>query len=272
VNTWHRDISDLGISVHEGALLSTAFFILLALWLFKTGHEFGWQLALVGAGSALSVWITLEIVEHAIREDRNQQWMKVKSLTYMTIINDIRYIVVDAPVDSDEMMIRVNLINGDINYPSEFTTNIIKDIAKDMRIEYKQANDRLDELYDQYGFDEDKLKELDEFLMMDTRIKSYESYCKMVDYLIQDLRINLIPRTLLLSSDQDINLALTKFEAFYREYQQDLRMGFDFSDNYTHPAVRLVEELSDLYDTLQKNMPSGEENITYQFKDPGPFL
>ncbi len=98
--------------------------------------------------------------------------MKVKSLTYMTIINDIRYIVVDAPVDSGEMMVRVNLINGDINYPSEFTTNIIKDIAKDMRVEYKQAKDRLDELYDKYEFNENKLKELDEFLIRQCAISS----------------------------------------------------------------------------------------------------
>jgi hypothetical protein len=172
VKTWHRDLSDLGLSIRESSLLIAAFFTELALWLHSEYRDFGWQLALTVAGAAVSVWITLEIVEHAIREDRDQQWMKVKSLTYMTIINDIRYIVVDAPVDSGEMMVRVNLINGDINYPSEFTTNIIKDIAKDMRVEYKQAKDRLDELYDKYEFNENKLKELDEFLIRQCAISS----------------------------------------------------------------------------------------------------
>ncbi len=110
MKTWHRDLSDLGLGIHEGALLFTAFFILLSIWLYDLDYDFGWQLALAGAGSSASVWITLEIVERAIKQDRDQQWEKVKSLTYMTIINDIRYIVIEAPVDSAESWDRINLM------------------------------------------------------------------------------------------------------------------------------------------------------------------
>lgn len=291
METGLRDRPDMGIAIRKGAILITALFVVLGLMLYNAGREFEWQLSLTAAGSAASVWITLEIVERAIKEDRDRQWEKVKSLTYMTIINDIRYIVTTVPLDSGDMWDRINLINGEINYPSKFTTNIILDIAKELQTEYDQIFakhnqmldeldekelDRLDELDRLYRLRGDKLDEnefdkLYEYKKYDRAMHSLRGYCKSIEYLIQDMRTILIPRTLLLSTDPEVNLALTEFEAFTREFHEDLKTPDVFSGGY-EPVVQLLKELAKLYDVLQSKMSSEKGNITYKFKEPEPLL
>jgi hypothetical protein len=131
-----RSGSDLGLGIREIALFLTAFLIILGYFWSSNKEEFGWQLLLTAAGAVFSIWVTLVIIEHAIKKDREDQWQKVKSLTYMTIINDIRYIVTKIPLDTGNATDCINLINGEINYPDEFTTNIIYDLAKEIEKEY----------------------------------------------------------------------------------------------------------------------------------------
>ena len=248
---------DLGIGIREGALLSAYILGFLSYWSYRNGMEFGWQFFLAAAGISLSVWVTLEVIERAIREDRERQWQKVKSITYMNIINDIRYIVTSVPLDTGNAIDCINLINGEINYPAEFTTNIILDLAKELRAEYELNDDvkGIDDMSDEES---------------EAREKNLRAFYKSIRYLIEDIKTNLIPRTLLLSSDSEVNLALTRFDAFIRDFQEEIKYSWDLSEISNQIAL-LLDELASLYDVLQRNMPPRDGDNPYKFKVPSPF-
>lgn len=92
---------------------------------------------------------------------------------------------------------------------------------------------------------------------------------------IEDLKANLIPRTILLSSDLELNLALTRFEAFIREFQEDAKAPYDISE-VLDLVIQLFNELAVLYDILQRSIPQKDiplniEDRTYKFKVPPPI-
>ena len=251
---------DLGIGIREGALLSAYILGFFSYWSYRNGMEFGWQFFLAAAGISLSVWVTLEVIERAIREDRERQWQKIKSLTYMNIINNIRYIVTRVPLDTGNAIDCINLINGEINYPAEFTTNIILDLAKELRAEY--------------GFNDDD-KDIDdmsdeELRESEGKEKNLHAFYKSIIYLIEDIKTNLIPRTLLLSSDSEVNLALTRFDAFIRDFQEEIKYSWDLPETSNLIAL-LLDELASVYDVLQRKMPPRDGDNPYRFKVPSPF-
>lgn len=252
--------SDLGIGIREGALLLATTFGIVSYWCYLGGMEFGWQFLLAAAGSVFSIWVTLEVIERVIREDRELQWQRVKSLTYMTIINDIRYIVTMLPLDTGNAIDCINLINGEINYPDEFTTNIILDLAKELRAEYGLNDD---------GKDKDDMSD-EELRQSEEKEKNLRAFYKNISYIIEDIKTNLIPRTLLLSSDSDVNLALTRFDAFIRDFQEEIKYSWDLSET-SNLIASLLDELASVYDVLQRNMPPRGEDNPYKFKVPSPF-
>ncbi len=140
-----------------------------------------------------------------------------------------------------------------------------------MHTEYEQIIASYEKIMANLELNDYESKESDESEEIDIKMNSIYGFCKSIDYLIQDLINNLIPRTLLLSNDQEVNLALTRFEAFIREFRNDIKMGLPFPEDCL-PVVQLLDELADLYDVLQRKIPTKNGDIAYKFKIPEPFL
>ena len=95
--------------------------------------------------------------------------------------------------------------------------------------------------------------------------------CNEIIGIIDDLRITLIPRVLQLSDDEEVNLALLRFEAFSREFTEDKRKAWVFSDIF-NSVVRLLEESARLYEILLRKIPLQNGDFTYRFREPTPYL
>ena len=102
------------------------------------------------------------------------------------------------------------------------------------------------------------------------KIKNLHAFYKSIIYLIEDIKTNLIPRTLLLSSDSEVNLALTRFDAFIRDFQEEIKYSWDLPETSNLIAL-LLDELASVYDVLQRKMPPSDGDNPYRFKVPSPF-
>lgn len=216
----------------------------------------------------MSVWITLTIIERAIKTDREQQWEKVKSLTYMTILNNIRYMASQFPetyaLDFETINNHMEIINIDVNYPRKEVSDEIIGLAKD-----------IDRIYTNRKFTDDILVEAelsDEESVIRDRERGYlKHYFNEIGWILEDMRITLIPRVLQLSDDEEVNIALLRFEAFSREFLEDKRTEWLFSDIFGS-VIQLLDESGILYEVLQRNMPPRNGDFAYHFREPAPFL
>lgn len=142
--------TDLGLGIRELTYFLTYTFMVFSYWGFMEGKDFGWQLSLTLAGASMSVWITSTVIERAIKKDREQQWEKVKSLTYMTILNNIRYMASQFPetgaLDFETMDNHMEIINIDVNYPRKDVSDAIMGLAKDINDIYKSRKEFLDDI------------------------------------------------------------------------------------------------------------------------------
>lgn len=97
-------------------------------------------------------------------------------------------------------------------------------------------------------------------------------YCNEIGWVLEDMRITLIPRVLQLSDDEEANLALLRFEAFSREFLEDKRKMWLFSDSdIFNSVIQLLDESGRLYQVLQRKMPQ-KRDLAYRFREPTPFL
>ena len=97
-------------------------------------------------------------------------------------------------------------------------------------------------------------------------------YCNEIGWVLEDMRITLIPRVLQLSDDEEANLALLRFEAFSREFLEDKRKMWLFSDSdIFNSVIQLLDESGRLYEILQRKMPQ-KRDLAYRFREPTPFL
>lgn len=215
----------------------------------------------------MSVWITLTVIERAIKNDREQQWEKVKSLTYMTILNNIRYVASKFPetnaLDFETMNNHMEIINIDVNYPRKDVSNAILGLAKEINGIYKSRKEFLDDILVELNDEESDIRERE--------IGYLKSYCDEISWVLEDMRITLIPRVLQLNDDEEVNLALLRFEAFSREFLEDRRKGWIFSNIFSS-ATQLLDESGRLYEILQRKMPPQNGDFAYRFREPTPFL
>jgi hypothetical protein len=261
--------TDLGLGIREVTYFLSYTFMVFSYWGLIEGNNFGSQLSLTLAGAAMSVWITLTVIERVIKKDRDMQWEKVKSLTYMTILNNIRYMVSQFPetstLDLETMMNHMDVINTDVNYPRKDVSDEIIGFAKDISDVYKNRREFNEDFYFEAELsDEESEARNDE-------MRSLIFYYGQISWIIEDMRITLIPRVLQLGDDEEVNLALLRFEAFSREFLEDQRTGWSFSDIFCS-AIQLLDESGRLYEVLQRKMPPQNGDFAYHFREPTPYL
>jgi len=259
----------LGLGIRELAYFLTYTFMVFSYWGLIGGNNFGSQLSLTLAGAAMSVWITLTVIERVIKKDREQQWEKVKSLTYMAILNNIRYMASQFPetdtIDFETINNHIDIINTDVNYPRKDVSDEIIKLAEDLNKIYKNRNEFSDDI-----LIEAELSDTESA----TRYHESESlkhYFNEIGWILEDMRITLIPRVLQLSDDEEVNLALLRFEAFSREFLEDKRTGWFFSDIFSS-AIQLLGESGRLYEVLERKIPPQNMEFAYRFKEPTPLL
>ena len=262
--------ADLGLGIRELAYFFTYTLMVFSYWGFKGGNEFEWQLSLALSGAAMSVWITLTIIERAIKNDREKQWEKVKSLTYMTILNNIRYVASQFPetgaLDFETINNHLIIINTDVNYPRKYVSDEIISLAKYINYIYKSRKEFSDDILVEAELSDE------ESVTREHEIGYLRYYCNEIAWVLEDMRITLIPRVLQLSDDEEANLALLRFEAFSREFQEDKRKMWLFSDsNIFNSVIQLLDESGRLYEVLQRKMPQ-KRDFAYRFREPVPFL
>jgi hypothetical protein len=206
------------------------------------------------SGAALSIGITLTIVDFVIKADRGQQWEKVKSLTYEAIMSNLMGIALFLPscFGSERMILDYEFIfldaigDGIVTDGNVVSDTIIK-MAKAMenKVEPRDIEDGWDRVFLskwQIPLEKSTIKELQ------TNYAFLKSH-------IQEMRIILIPRVLRLSEDQEVNAALLRFEKYASLFEsQLLRNGLEKKEILldAETIISLLEVIGNLYEIMKR--------------------
>ncbi len=196
-------------------LISFVIFLVAALWLYIRNLEFQSQIAFILAEAAISIPITLILIEWVIKRDREKQWEKVKSLTYKTILFNISYVAYKLPMEipfylDGSKEFRNIIEKGVLNVPDpqKEVSYAILEFAEIVRtIQNRLLKENREQLGDDKWYD-------NMYLYSEMILK----YNQETDWLLADIRLILIPRVLQLSDDQEVNSALLDFENHIRGF------------------------------------------------------
>ena len=164
------------------------------------------RLALTASGTAISIFITLTIVQRAIKEDRNRQWQGVKLRTYLVILGHLSNIALSFHLyhtqfrgtkDSDNC---IDILRRSTYDPKEEVSKAMMDFA-----DIAKAKHSPEESFDK---------------KVTTRLVMFYDSMNM---LVNDLNLILIPRVLQLSDNDEMHKTLSDLEYLSSNLQ---RKGF----------------------------------------------
>lgn len=202
--------------------------------------------------------VSLILIEWVIKKDRERQWERVESLTYMTILYNLCCIAYSIPrympIDSDIESRCKEIIKTGISNPRNEVSNAISDLAKTTKESIQRWEQDTDNLINQQKYDEYDQRNR---WLCNQLIECEDD----IGWFIRDIRVTLIPRVLQLSDNQEINSGLLDFENMTRDAEFLMRWQRT-SENVVldHEIfVRLLEETAKLYSLIQKMTPMSED-------------
>lgn len=303
---WH---GGSGIIARETALVLMIVFIVLSFFICADKKDFWWQLSLTIAGMAASIWITLVVIERAIKRDREHQWEKVKSLTYMNILNGIIYIalgiaeeVAGSIIDTDYKLYDCTyMLSSGVNSPGEYISVYISDILETTKDGCNKCKYRgslcvdFDNLDEPGYIDEfDDTDELDYLGQLNNMNKSYfieefndteelgdneaeeSPQCpwKRLPLCIKniDKLIDDIITTLIprvLIFNDDPEVNLALTR--FETVVREFRQGRGLLE-FKEYIIKLLQESIELYEILQRKLPEQRGDPVYIFKEETAFL
>ena len=236
------------IGIGELGLIAFVIFLLIAFWFDII--EWHWShVFFILAEAALSVWITLVVIELAIRKDRERKWKRVKLITYTTILNNLRNIANEAASyaflvvgNCDDQFIKeyARILSSEGNKPRKEVSIAIIEMAIIITTYYKNIKEEHNNL------DEKKM------------VKSLTDYYHKEHWRLDDIMVTLSPRILELSDDEEANLALLRFENANRIFEDMMELQqkseLDSDPVATYALAILLKEAGILYDILLRGM------------------
>lgn len=242
-------------------LICFIIFLLIAIWFGNNKLESQSQIAFILAEATISIPITLILIEWVIGKDREKQWEKVKSVTYMSILEHVTIIARSASMHShlemkgEALEFAQILENGFIN-PKEEVSIAIIELA---RISKKETKNWISFM----------MKEAD----AESRKKFSQSESQSLGFFYEDakwrldeMRHILIPRVLQLSDDKEVNLALLRFEKFCRRFNEFMKTQTVLNEipSASNAMPKFLIELGIIYDVILKEIPTSDrEGIVY---------
>jgi hypothetical protein len=228
---------------------------ILAYFLFKLGLDFYSNVALGLAASILSIWVTLEVIETALKVEREERNSTMKKITLKSLLHHIVAIIYKSPlaVASGISDIDSKLLNesaekirlGGSEQKKEVADAMVKLIyLVDQAQEHRKKS--LSDLRKQASND-DKLNagERDAFLISE--------YYQDIAWRIKNIREILIPRILGLV-DEELDEALLNFERICDRYNEDMLLQARFKDYPIHSEwlIHFLKELAYIYRIIMK--------------------
>jgi hypothetical protein len=207
-------------------------------WSFISDSDFRSRVSLMLCGAALSIAITLTIVDVVIKADRRQQWEKVKSLTYEEIIDDLIDLALFLPSSIGSRWMCFN-----------YEVDISKATDKGIAASGKEVSDVIIKMAKAM---KNEVNPRDLPLEKST-IKEIRTEYDILKWHIYEMRIILIPRVLQLSEDQEVNAALLRFEKDVRIFENrlffyELEIKKTLLDAET--IIDLLEAVGNLYEII----------------------
>ena len=208
--------------------------------------------ALLGlATSALSIWITLGVIEKALKADGEERMSAIKGMTLKSLLRNICGIIYISPsaigkgikyLDSKLLKEHTEKIRYGALEPKEQVAKSILVLA-DM-IDQGQKSRK------QYLSDLNKAQ--DEKLIREER--GFDAFAITHGYQDMNFRINrirevLIPRILELIDDRELEIALLEFEEISDGYNEHMRLQLRNNDYPIHSErlVKLLKALAKVY-------------------------
>lgn len=200
------------------------------------------------ATSVLSIWITLAVIEKALKDDRAEKQLAIKGITLKSLLYNIVAIVYHAPM----------AVGGGIKYLDSKLLNEYSEEIRNGALEPKEhvvvsifgladmigrgQKDR-----QQFLFDLSKKQDSETALQEERRFDAFTNtyYYQDISFRINRIKESLIPRMLELIDDRELELALLKFEEISDRYSEHMRLQLQNKDYPIH-SERLVELLKSL--------------------------
>jgi hypothetical protein len=231
--------------IGQFSIIFFVLFLLIGFWF--DVEELKWShIFFILAEAALSVCITLYVIEFAIRRSNERKWNTAKLLTYLAVISNLRAISSGAIpfatslIGSDTLADCTEILNGPESKPRREIMIAIIDLYKKIDNYYKIHMLRYGETF---------APEVYEFLI---------SYYDNILWRLEDITITLIPRVIELSDDEDVNVELLNFEHASRVFADIMRLQRDSNivniPFATYSLAVLLKETGILYDVLLQRM------------------
>ena len=200
------------------------------------------------ATSALSIWITLEVIENALKTDREERQRAIKGMTLKSLLNNICGIVYNSPlaVAGGIKYLDSKLLN---QYAEEIRNGALEPGEQVVKSMFAMANmiDQGQKSRQQFLLDLSKNQDAEKSLQDERRFDAFTIayYYQDIIFRINRIRERLIPRILELTDDRELELALLKFEEISDRYNEHMRLQLQNKDCPIH-SERLVDLLKAL--------------------------
>ncbi len=253
---WRYDWTELRkVELKELSLFIAVFIIMVPLfWLSQGAQSFLFQIFTLMAEASISVFVTLVVIEKALKDDRKHQSEKVRWYTYRAIIWNICLMAVEAiwetPIwhnQDDQKGKRIDtirIIGSDIINPRKEVSDTIRKVAFSIDDEMKAKKRKILERREEYENKEKLSEELNEGNRI--TLKHFEK----IDRTLNEIRIVLIPRALQISDNSELNRALLDFEENIRFYERVIVTNPNLASTLNMKNFLLAA--SDAYDALEK--------------------
>lgn len=238
-------------------------FLIVGIYLYDIEPGYHSDVVFILAESIISIPITLILIEWVIKSDREKQWDKVKSSTYMSILEHVTIMARSASSHSHIRMQGEELRNAQILergfiIPKKEVAIAIIELSRTSK---KETNNWIHQMT--YGTDIQQQNEL-----IKREAQNLDFFYTDIKWRIDDIISTLVPRVLQLSDDNEINLSLLRFEKFCRrfnEFMNNKSIGIPMA---TKAMPKFLSELGLIYDVILSEIPLNEREEIVLFLWP----
>lgn len=183
---------------------------------------------------AAGAWVTLAVVEQALKEDKRKLWTKARKITYWEIVNYVSFIVAFAPLSNPGL---TDLERVQIEESKQVISKKLKEYKIEVANEMAKILNLLDEARPRRNREligiskEQTLGEAEQILL-------YYSYTQTM---LNTFHTILIPRVLAFSESEKLIEALMHFESASLDYESDMR------DQEAHKSEYALHQESLIY-------------------------
>jgi hypothetical protein len=207
------------------------------------------------AALAASVWITLTVVEHALKEDQKIQWKRIREGTYFEIVKYANHIVISLQISilsiphglNDEERMQIKNINENICNKNE-----------NYKKEGSIAAEAIGQLWETIAKDDTMYRLIEACGKMNEEtqkksIKTFKFVYRDIKFSLDIFRLVLIPRILIFSENVKLQEALINFEIEslkYENYVQSLSNPLVPKD--AKPGLQILQSQIELLNLAAK--------------------